>query len=149
MTDDSLSGLSRRLDRLADDLGGKALRDMLHAVGKAAKDDVAHAARGDIGDLSMSNWRRGRPIQITARYELVGDSGLEVLPAKRAAGPVRVLESGRKAGQSRARRGRSSRRVSATAGKGTWTAATERVERLSPARIKPELTKAIARQFKG
>lgn len=149
MAEDDLGALARRLDRLANDLSGKALQDMLHAVGKAAKDDVAHAVRGDLGDLSMSNWRRGRPIQIAARYELVGDSGIEVLPAKRAAGPVRVLESGRQAGESRARRGRSSRRVSATAGKGTWTAATERVERLTPARIKPELTKAIARQFKG
>lgn len=149
MADSELGGLARKIDRLADDLTGRAMREALNKVGQAAKDDVAEAVRRDLGDLSMSNWRRGRPIQLVARYDMVGDTGLAVTPAKRARGPMRVLQEGRRAGVSKGRRGRAPRRYGSSAGKGTWTNATRLVERRTTGRVAPEVRKAIARQFKG
>jgi hypothetical protein len=144
-----LAGLARNVNDLADDLAGRTLRAMLDAAGKGGKEDVVAAARSDLGDLSMSGWRRTRPIQVVARYDLVGTSGVEFTPAKSARGPMTVLERGRKAGTSRSRRGRPGRRYGASPGKGTWSDAERLIESRTPARVAPEVTKAIRRQFGG
>lgn len=144
-----LAGLARRTSNLADDLAGNTITAMLKAAGKGGKDDISAAVRSDLGDMSMSNWRRRRPIQIVGRYDLVGASGLEFTPSRSARGPMRVLESGRRAGVSKGRRGRPGRRYGSTAGKGTWSDAERLIEMRTPARVAPEVTKAIRRQFGG
>ena len=102
-----------KLDRIAKELTDERL---LNAVGMEGKRIGADEIRADAGgDTSMSNWRRGRPINLAPRFDLKGTDAVEIAPRPRARGPVRVLTSGRRAGVSR--RGRP---VSASTGKGTW-----------------------------
>ena len=114
----TLPQLAFKLERVAKDLTDAKL---LQAVGMEGKRIGTDSIRADTGgDARMSNWRRGRPINLATRFDLVGESAVEIAPAKRARGPVRVLNEGRKAGSSR--RGRP---VSASRGKGTWDRSTQ------------------------
>lgn len=124
-----MSDLSRfavKLDRVAKDLTDAKL---LQSVGMEGKKIATAALRADIGDTSMSNWNRKKPINLTPRFDVTSDSAVEIGPPKRGKGPWRVLEEGRKGGMSRGTKKRASRRVSASRGKGTWSSATEMMER--------------------
>jgi hypothetical protein len=145
---DDFSALARKIDRLATEFGDRAIADLNKRVGMETKKDVDAAVKGDLGDLSMSNWRRGRPIQINGRFDVEGDS-LVISPAKRASGPMRVLEDGRRAGTARARRGRPGRRVSSSRGKSTWSDAVQIMEREVPGRIAKQVNKAIRSALRG
>jgi len=120
-----LARFAVKLDRVAKDLTDAKL---LQAVGMEGKKIATKALKSDLGDTSMSNWRRGKPINLTPRFDIT-DSVVEIGPAKRAKGPWRVLEEGRKAGTSRGTKKRASRPVSASRGKGTWTSAVNEMER--------------------
>jgi hypothetical protein len=145
---DDLSALARKIDRLATEFGDRAVADLNKRVGMETKKDVDAAVRGDLGDLSMSNWRRGKPIQISGRFDVEG-SDLIISPAARSRGPMRVLEDGRRAGVARARRGRAGRRVSSSRGKSTWTDAVRIMEREVPGRIAKQVNKAIRSALRG
>jgi hypothetical protein len=145
---DDFASFSRKIDRLATEFGDRAIADLNKRVGMETKKDVDAAVRGDLGDLSMSNWRRGRPIQVSGRFDVEGDS-LIISPAARARGPMRVLEDGRKAGVARARRGRAGRRVSASRGKSTWSDAVSIMEREVPERIAKAVNRAIRQALRG
>ena len=124
-----MSDLARfavKLDRVAKDLTSDKL---LQSVGMEGKKIATAALRSDIGDTSMSNWRRGKPANLTPRFDVTSDSAVEITPPKRGKGPWRVLEEGRKAGMSRGTKKRAPCRVSASRGKGTWSSATETMER--------------------
>jgi hypothetical protein len=117
----TLPQLALKLERVAKDLTDAKL---LQAVGMEGKRIGTDSIRADTGgDARMSNWRRGRPINLATRFDLVGDSAVEIAPGKRARGPVRVLQDGRRAGVSR-----KGRPVSASAGKGTWERSTSLME---------------------
>ena len=161
MADDFVT-VAAKFDKFADDLAGRTLSEALGKLGQAAKKDADEAVRGDLGDLSMSGWWRRKPIQIQARYDVVSDHEVEVGPARRAAGPWRVLEEGRRGGGSfdmvlvgRARkdgtrRGRSrGRNVGATAGKGTWSDAERLIEDRTPKRVEAAVSSALRRRFRG
>lgn len=158
--------LNKRLMLVERELSGEAARRRLAAVGQASKPDIVEAVRGDLGDLSMSGWRRQKPIEITGRYEVTGDGTMEMAPAKRARGPMRVLESGRQAssvgerrqsgsykskrtGAVTARYRTTKRNTGATQGKGTWTDATNLLERRMPARWERAWVKDIGRHLRG
>jgi hypothetical protein len=145
---DDLSAFARKMDRLATEFGDRAIADLNKRVGMETKKDVDAAVRGDLGDLSMSNWRRGRPIQVSGRFDVEGDS-LIISPAARARGPMRVLEDGRRAGQSRGTRRRASRRVSSSRGKSTWSDAVRIMERGVPGRIAKQVNRAIRQALRG
>jgi hypothetical protein len=145
---DDFSALARKMDRLATEFGDRAVADLNKRVGMETKKDVDAAVRGDLGDLSMSNWRRGKPIQISGRFDVEG-SDLIISPAARSRGPMRVLEDGRRAGVARARRGRAGRRVSSSRGKSTWTDAVRIMEREVPGRIAKQVNKAIRSALRG
>jgi hypothetical protein len=130
MAADPLRDLSARLDGLAKDLGGDAMRKVMTDVGVEGKKSIDAAVRTDLGDTSFSNWRRGRPIQIGGRFDLKSDTSLEMLPARRAAGPMRVLTDGRAAGISKGRKRQG--RVGSTRGRGTWTEAEREIEQELP-----------------
>lgn len=117
-------------------------RPTLTAIGVGAKGDYAEAVHRDFGDDSMSNFRRGNPIRMVARFDLKGDSEVEVTLAGRAKGPGTVAERGRRAGVSR--RGRP---YGASRGKQTWSDAVALMERRTPGRVEIETAKAIARIF--
>jgi hypothetical protein len=146
---ESLASFNAKMGRLGDEFAGRALRAIAEDVGKASKVDVADAVRGDLGDLSMSNWRRSRPIQITGRYDLEGEGQVAIMPARRALGPMRVLEEGRKAGMSKARRRRRSRPVSSSPGKGTWSDALSIMQREVPGRVARAVNGAVRRSLRG
>lgn len=146
-----------KMERLQREVGGEGQRRMLDVLGKGAKQDVEAAVHGDLGDLSMSHWWRGRPIQIQGRYDVKGDT-VEVTPSPRARGPMRLLQDGRRGGGSHdlvlvgrvrkdgTRRARSRGRSSgATRGKGTWSDATDRIARETPKRAEQEFVKSLKR----
>jgi hypothetical protein len=157
---DTFASFNRKLDDFRSELDGTKLKAKLEDVGKAAKGDAAKALAADIGDQSMSNWWRGRPINLAARYELKGDSSIEVTPAPRARGPWRVLEDGRRGGsatdlvlvgrvrkKSGTRRARSrGRNQGATAGKNTWSDAVQIMERETPKRVDRYVVEAAIRK---
>lgn len=137
-----------RLQKLAKNLSGPQMKAVLDKAGVEAKKDVTEAVRGDIGDTSMSNWRRGRPIDIGARFKDDGPDAIVILPASRSGGPMRVLEEGRKAGGSHdlilvgkarkdgTRRAKSrGRNQGATSGKNTWTEAGVLIDKRTPPRL--------------
>lgn len=146
MTTD-ISGAAKKIDKLADSITGRALRQAVNKAGAKGKTIANEAVRSDLGDMSMSNWRRGRPIQISTRYDLVGDHSVEFKPNGRAAGPMRVLQDGRRAGVSRGTRRRSPRPVSASSGKGTWSDATQQMEKELPAVVHDEVVKVLGKMF--
>lgn len=140
--------LNRKLDQMARDIGGQNRKVDLNEMGKLLEPEVRRAVEAAIGDDSMSNWRRGAPILIVGAHQVIGDT-VAIDPSPRSRGPMRVLESGRKAyakGDTRisgtrirkkdgavvAKRRRVKRNIGATAGKGVWTDATERIAARAP-----------------
>ena len=164
--------LSHRMDLLAREMGGQAQQARLKRVGVLSKADINEAVRADLGDMSMSGWRRGNPHEIVGRFDLQGDSAVAMTPSPKGRGPMRVLESGRNQGNAggvsgpgisadgttrrtksgavrkvRARRGR--RWNGTTRGKGTWTDATKIMEAKMPARYEHALVADMAKLLKG
>jgi hypothetical protein len=142
MPADELDAFAARLEVMATAIGADGLKAVMHEVGVAAKDDVKVAVRGDIGDTSMSNWRRGRPIQIAARYDFVNASAIQVKPTPRSIGPMSVLESGRSGGVSK--RGR---RYSGSRGKRTWSTAVRLIDKTFPQRAGDALMKQLMKRW--
>jgi len=148
--DDTLGTFAGKMDRLANDLTGKAMRAQLDAVGVGAKKDAAQALRSDLGDEDMSNWprRSGKAMRLSVRYDHKSDTSIEVAPTPRARGAWRILEDGRQAsskgdaytkGKVRkdgTRKQYARRRSSgAAAAKRTWSEAVEVMERNTPKRV--------------
>jgi hypothetical protein len=156
---DDFAAFRRKVDKLEREYDGRALQDKLHKIGQESKKDVAEAVTGDLGDQSMSNWWRGRAIQIVGRYDFPSDHEIAVTPAPRARGPFRVLEDGRQSGgafdmvqvgrvrKDGTRRGRSrGRNQGATAAKNTWSDAEQLLERRTPDRVDKYVVKAAIRK---
>jgi hypothetical protein len=138
---DTFASFSHKIGVLRDELDGTALQRKLDHIGIAAKKDALNALKSDIGDTSMSNWRRKRPIKIAARYDFLSESEIEVKPTPRSFGPWKVLEQGRRPGTSK--RGR---RYGASRGKNTWSEAVKIMERETPKRVDRYVVKAAIRK---
>lgn len=150
------------------ELSGEAARDRLKRVAKATEADIAEAVRGDLGDTSMSGWRRGNPIEIVGTSKVTSDTTAVVSPGK-ATGPMRVLEQGRnrgnasgfagpgvnrKTGETARTKSGGLRKVRAvkarrwngvTDGKGTWSDATKLMEERVPKRFEREVAKSLGK----
>lgn len=157
---DDFATYARRIERLNKALSGPDKRKVLTRLGVEAKKDVAEAIKSDLGDLSMSNWRRGRPINITSRFDIKSDDTLEVTPSPRARGPMRVLEEGRRGGSAsdlvqgrrtksgNRRRGRArGRNQGATAAKNTWSDAERLIADRTPQRVDQAHQQALRAAF--
>ena len=150
MPADAIDAFVVQMNAMAAGIGGRDLDAVLTKVGLEAKEQAAKAVqsegsrRGSLGDQSMSNWRRGNPFKIGARFDIEGTT-VSVTPDRRASGPWRVLEEGRASGGSfdmvlvgRARkdgtrRGRSrGRNQGGTTGKRTWSDAEKLIEAKVP-----------------
>lgn len=156
----SFGELNRRLEAVRHDLteGGEAERRLLAARQLAPL--VAAAVRGDIGDQSMSGWRRGAPISIAGKVTQTVE-GIAIDPTAR--GPMRVLESGRQgyaAGDSRvsgmrtrsdgsrvAKTRKVKRGAGATQGKGTWSDAVVKIAAKAGPVLNEQKVRALARHF--
>ena len=140
MTTDSLAGLARKVQRIEKELTDESL---MRSVGMKGKQIGNQAIQSDAGgDLGLSNWRRGRPINMGVRFDNVNPSTLEIGPRPRGRGPVRVLNEGRKPGVSR--RGRP---VSASRGKGTWDRASAEMDRELPRVAEKHTSKVLRKHF--
>jgi hypothetical protein len=121
-----LDALRRNCRELIAGLNGPLLERVLSDVGVETKGTVEMAVQRDIGDTSMSGWRRGRPVPITGRFDVFNgdaargqsesDKTLVIRPTPRARGPMRVLQSGRHIGETGGAQGPSIVRTGATAG---------------------------------
>ena len=88
-----------KFQKLATALSGPAIKQIGNEIGLAAKDDIAKEVRKDAGgNLAMSGWRRGKPVQITGRYDFKNTTSVVISPEKGAGGPMRVLNDGRNQG---------------------------------------------------
>lgn len=141
---DDLAGFARKLERLQADLVGPGLDRALRQVGMKGKTIATDEVRSALGDTSMSNWRRGRPIQITSRFDVKGPTSVEIAPNRRAAGPMRVLTDGRRAGVSR-----KGRRYGATRGRGTWDRAEQKMQDDLPKVMADHARTVLRRTFGG
>lgn len=137
---DSLAGLARKVQRLEKELSDDSLMKAVGVKGKQIGNQAIQSAAG--GDLALSNWRRGRPVNIGVRFDNVNPQTLEIGPRPRGRGPVRVLTDGRKAGVSK--RGRP---VSASRGKGTWDRASAEMERELPDVARKHTSKVLRKNF--
>ena len=155
-SDFSFAQYQARIEKLQRALEGPELEKVLHVLGKGAKGDAVKAVEGDLGDRSMSHWRRGAPIEVTARYDQVADNAIDVGPERKNRGPWRVLEDGRQAGSAfdlvqvgkrrkdGTRRGKSrGRNQGATEGKGTWSDAVAIMDNETPKRVAEEHDKVL------
>jgi hypothetical protein len=144
---DTFASFSHKIGVLRDELDGTALQRKLDHIGIAAKKDALNALKSDIGDTSMSNWRRKRQIKIGVRYDFLSESEIEVKPTPRSLGPWTVLEQGRRAGRSKPkRRSPRGRYYSASKGKKTWSEAVKIMERETPKRVDRYVVKAAIRK---
>ena len=140
MTTDSLAGFARKVQRIEKELSDESLMRAVGVKGKQIGNQAIQSAAG--GDLGLSNWRRGRPINLGVRFDNVNPSTLEIGPRPRGRGPVRVLNEGRKPGVSR--RGRP---VSASRGKGTWDRASAEMDRELPRVAEKHTSKVLRKHF--
>jgi hypothetical protein len=161
MAVDDLGSFAAKVGKFGKMLDAGPDRDrMLKAIGMRGKADAADALQADIGDMSMSNWRRGRPFDLSSEFELISKDQVEVRPYKRARGPWRVLEDGRRAGSSYdlvqvgrvrkdgTRRGKSrGRNQGETQGKGTWSDALALMDKSAPEIIDQHVKKARREAF--
>ena len=156
--DSPFTSLDKKLDMLAREVSGKAGQIRVLAVAKQVAplvdEAVRHtpAAHGSLADGSMSGWRRNKPIVLVGKVKV---SGAEVAIEPNAKGPMRVLQDGRqspvqgpkltKTGKvSRARRRRF---AGSTPGKGTWTAATDRIVAAAPPLMAEQVENAMGQLF--
>ena len=166
--------LSKKFDQLASEFDGRQLRKSLEVVGRETKGDIVEAVRGDLGDTSMSGWRRGKPTPIVGRYDIVSDHEIDMTPTPRSRGPMRVLEQGRnqgnaggiagpgiiqngenagttarnKNGSLRKVRARKAKRWNGrTQGKGTWGDATDRVVAVFPKEHRERVEDSMSKLF--
>ena len=140
---------------LASEFTGEAGKKRLKRVALATKKDVDEAVEGDLGDQSMSGWRRKKPINIKGRYDIISDHEFRVKP--NVPGPMVVLEQGRNSGKGRpvpkfTKRGKQTRRSKwngRTAPKHTWADATALMQQRVGGRVDKEVQKSISKFIKG
>lgn len=136
--------------------------DLVPLVNRAVRSTPSKGGHS-LGDGSMSGWSRRSQIEIEGRAARSGDD-VEIVPKGRAAGPMRVLESGRKSyqvgdvrhagfrtrkrtGERVAKSRKVKRVVGSVEGKGTWSRAAEEIARVAPPLANRIKQQAIARQF--
>jgi hypothetical protein len=140
VTTDSLAGLARKVQRIEKELSDESLMRAVGMKGKQIGNSAIQSGAG--GDLGLSNWRRGKPVNLGVRFDNVNPSTLEIGPRPRARGAVKVLNEGRKAGTSR-----KGRPVSASRGKGSWDRASTEMERELPDVAKRHTSKVLRKHF--
>ncbi len=166
MAEQSLGMFASKLDAISKEYEGPKLRKIVTDLGKAAQKDADEALRADIGDQSMSHWRRDKPFDLSVDSKLESDSSVTIGPARKIQGPWRVLNEGRssysagdrrqtgfrtvkKTGERVAKTRKVKRNIGAHGGKGTWNDALGKIEQRTPVRIARANREALARHLKG
>ena len=169
-----LAGLASKLERVVDDLSGQTSRAQMARVGAKLQPEIDRAVVADIGDSSMSGWRRGNPIEIVGSHKVLSDHAVIVQPVPATKGLMAVLERGRNAGGGvgllqgprvaqngttrrgadgmvgKVRRKRKERRWNGyTKGKGTMGDASRVIAAKAPDLVAAELRKALRKHLRG
>ena len=167
-----LAGLASKLERVVDDLSGQTSRAQMARVGAKLQPEIDRAVVADIGDSSMSGWRRGNPIEIVGSHKVLSDHAVIVQPVPATKGLMAVLERGRnignsggmagpgvsadgttrrnKSGSLRKVRARKSKRWNGyTKGKGTMGDASRVIAAKAPDLVAAELRKALRKHLRG
>ena len=168
----SLQGFERKLVAVGKEFDGSAGLARLKRVAMDTKGDIDVAVKGDLGDSSMSGWRRGKEIEVMGAFKVEG-SVVSMVPNNAGKGPMRVLQQGRNQGNAggfagpgmnnrtgvttrnadgsiKKQRGRKAKRWNGrTDGKDTWTDATAIMADKVPARYAKEVHKAIGKHLTG
>jgi hypothetical protein len=167
-----LAALAAKIERVADDMTGQTSRAQMARIGAKLQPEIDRAVSADIGDTSMSGWRRGSPIAIVGSHRVLSDHAVVVQPVGQAKGPMAVLERGRNIGNSggmagpgvsadgstRRNKNGSLRKVRArkakrwngyTQGKGTMGDASRVIADKAPDLIAGELRKALRKHLRG
>jgi len=168
----SFADLDRKLGKVVADLNGEVSRAGLARVGRKVQGEIDRAVTADIGDASMSGWRRGGPIAVVGTSRVISDHAVIVEPVKPAKGPMAVLERGRnqgnaggmagpgvssdgttrrnKNGSVRKARARKAKRWNGyTQGKGTMGDASQAIKDKAPKLIAAEVHRALAKHLSG
>lgn len=165
-----LTQLARKIYQFEQLLSPDMVKKMLGTVGLKLKPEVqagvarTPAKKGSLADGSMSGWgqRDGTPWVLTGMYEQPDWHSVEIMPVRKATGPMRVLEAGRKSynagdarvkgtyrskktGDLRKRYRKVRRNIGGQAGKGTWGDIAQVVDVKGPALYADERVKAINR----
>lgn len=124
----------------------------LYKTIQASKTILESEARKDMGgNLSLSNWRRGKPVNVRIRDDwknVGGDAELASMITPRPIGPMVVMTHGRNAGVSNRRKSRG-RPYPGSRGKGTWTRGRTKVYQQVPTIFRREQIKLVANAFRG
>ena len=135
--------MDRKFKVIVKEVDGTAEDERLVKIGREAAKLADAQVVAALGDMSFSNWRRGRPIPIVTSARLKGRRLVAIAPAPRARGPMRVLTDGRqardaqskvsfrtlKSGVIKVRHGKTLRKVGAAGGHGTWEKADPQMRR--------------------
>ena len=163
----SFASLNRKMEAVSRDLSGETSRAQMKRVGEKLAPLINKAVAADIGDLSMSGWRRSGPIEIKGTSRPISDHAVVVEPERKTKGPMAVLERGRnvfsgpgissdgstrrgkKGNVLRARKFKSKRWNGTTQGKDTMSDASQLIKDKAPELIQRELHKALGKHLSG
>ena len=160
------------MEAISRDLDGQTSRAQMQRVGKKLQPLINRAVAADIGDLSMSGWRRSGAIEIRGTSRVLSDHAVIVEPEKPGKGPMAVLERGRnmgdaggmagpgisadgttrrnKNGSVRKTRARKAKRWNGTTkAKHTMSDASQLIKADAPGLIAKEVHKALAKHLRG
>ena len=161
------AGLNRKMEAISRDLSGETSKAQMKRVGAKLAPLIDKAVTADIGDTSMSGWRRSGPIAITGTSRAISDHAVIVEPERKTKGPMAVLERGRnvtfgpgvssngstrrgkKGNVLRARKFKSRRWNGQTEGKETMSDASQLIKDDAPGLIQKEIHKALAKHLRG
>ena len=167
---DDLAGFGRKIETIAKKLDTEQRKQRLERIGETASAIANQSLTADIGDHSLSHWRRkgGDPVDMTIGFKADVDGGtVEVRPnVRQAAGPWRVRESGRKSyaagdrrnsgtykskktGQVRQKTRKVKRNVAAAGGHQTWSKAVAEMAKQVPEVAHKDVQAILRSQFGG
>lgn len=145
---DTLASFGRKMDLLAERLGGDAaLKALTTKLGVMAKGEAQKAAVADLGgDNKFSGWAKA---PLLTRFNDISPGVIEFLPTPRARGPWTVAERGRRRGHKFSRKRGRNVGWGPTQGKGTWSDAVTKIEREMPGKVNDEVVKHLRQTFGG